>query len=291
MTTTQDETVEPNEVCNVKVRRKLSLTLRKSTGPHRHSLDSPHTHRGAFSKANRLSFSSNNVSDLELSSESGTSSPGRNIVVRRKSSMKRLKRSVSRRMSREKSRIGFRSKEREDNAINMDPRITTDIALFYIRQHLPESFPDCILELLFAKSKRIDELQYILSHRGWKMKLSKEEREVTAPSYYFGAWSYDCYTLFEGCAPGSFITCHQKGAYYVMFKSPQGYIQFEAMPQGPAIPSHFLARYSLDHSIERPPKRYNCKTCGTNSPCALFEQAEDHISELSDFVLTYPPAS
>ena len=183
--------------------------------------------------------------------------------------------------------IGFTNLQ---SLMSSNSRITPKIALFYLKQHLNEEFPDAILEHMFIQHNNcIDSLKKTLIQRGWKLKLRKQRKSKypSMPVYYFGAWSYDCWSILEGQSPGSFITCFSKDEYYVIYVNAKGSVEFRPMYKGPHVSYSILTECCLTTELIRPAKRYICKACGKNTPCDLVNPSPLHKSEWMDYTLSY----
>lgn len=206
--------------------------------------------------------------------------------------LKEIRRKISRSTSREKisstTKFCF-----ADNSL-YDPRITDKISLFYLLQQLPSDFPSEILENLYSRFNSVSEVQKLLARRGWELKIpqanNNEQSTKTCPCYYFGAWSYDCWSIFEGAPNGSFITCHKENRYYVVYKSfKKGKIVLRSMRSGPELSSSLQRKFPISKALVRPPFRYICQKCCQNTPCLLpVPEKEFHKSELSKFTVSYP---
>ena len=225
--------------------------------------------------------------------------PEVNIKIRSKKSpkLKGFKRRISRTLSREKMdkyptqslfSAKFSFAEAFDGTISIDPRITEDISLFYLRQQLPSEFPYPIIRMLYFRASTIPATQNMLIERGWELKSIEVEETDGSPDYYFGSWSYDCWTVFEGQPTGSFISCHKQNRYYVMHKNADGKVVLDSMNKGPMVSRPTRKRLQLTKGITRPPKRYICEKCSQNTPCELTESKEGHESVLRPFVISYP---
>lgn len=226
------------------------------------------------------------------------------IQLRKKSpKLKGIKRRLSRSTSREKMEKPtlFSAKYSFNNAENefgFDPRITKQITLYYTSQQLPDDFPMSILECLYSRIGTVDGVQKLLAQRGWEFKVAKDEKQNTdqlhtnvsnnSPSYYFGTWSYDCWSVFEGSPAGSYITCHKQNRYYLMHKTKDGKLVLDVMKKGPRVSSALSKKFSLTKGLPRPNQRYVCAKCSKNTPCDLLEPEDGHESVLSKFVLSYP---
>jgi len=175
--------------------------------------------------------------------------------------------------------------------MEIDPRITPEISLFYLLQQLPETFPTAVIDYLYSRfDKQTAKVSEYLISRGWDLNVPvSNEDDGSAPSYYFGAWSYDCWCVFEGAKPGSFITCHKQSRYYLMYKEVStGKVVLESMLKGPRISSSLRSKFSLTNGLNRPPMRYICDKCDKTTPCEYATEMNGHASVLQPFKCTFP---
>lgn len=257
-----------------------------------HSLDSIETKKSQGPNKNADDYELNDIrfSSTPRNSDSKLYSAAMEEFRNRKKSpkLKEFKRRLSRGSSKENQTTKFCFGE-VDNS-NMDPRIDYKISLFYLSQQLPEEFPFEVLHFLFTRYNSVAEVQKLLVQRGWELKVPYQENSISkdVPSYYFGTWSYDCWSIFEGAPNGSFITCHKENRYYIVYKGKSGKIVLRSMRSGPELSNSLQKKFNPSKGLIRPPKRYVCQKCCQSTPCMLIDPVDGHKSELSKFVLSYP---
>lgn len=209
---------------------------------------------------------SSSAADARKEGKKITSSPGR---------------SISQIFTRNSSQLDF------TDFAKLEPRLTPEIALFYLKQQLPEDFPLPILQYLYkTHDGRVHEIYNSLKSKGWHLELQETE-DCSVPPYYFGAWSYDCWCVFD-CAPvGAFITCIKQNRYYLAYKNEAGNIIFDVVSK-PRVLTAKKKHLKLTKALTRPPKRYICKKCMNNTPCELLNPEFGHSSELCNYELSFP---
>merc|ERR1712130_370618 len=55
--------------------------------------------------------------------------------------------------------------------VEVDPRMTSDIALYYLQQKLPPAFPLTILKCFYSQLSSVQATQDLLAERGWAMEI------------------------------------------------------------------------------------------------------------------------